>query len=79
MTSINGAPVTYQPIGGYVPTQLFIGDVTLGNDAGGRITITRADVGSFLDEGFAPGMFIRIAGAGAATASSTSTPSPSRC
>ena len=52
--TINGDPFTYQAIGGYHATQLFIGGVTLGNDGSGRITITRADVGSFLDEGFRP-------------------------
>ena len=60
-------PFTLQPVGGYVPTQLFIGNVTLGNDGAGRITITRSDVGSFLDEGLRDGDFIRISGAGTAS------------
>ena len=64
--SINGVPVVYQEIGGYHATQLFIGSVTLGNDGAGRVVITRTDTGSFLDEGFAPGMFVRISGLGAA-------------
>jgi len=66
VASINGQPVTYQPIGGYLPTQLFGGAVTLGNDGSGRLTITRTDAGSFLDEGFEPGLFVRIALAGTA-------------
>jgi hypothetical protein len=64
--SVGGSPVVYQEIGGYHATQLFTGTVTLGNDGSGRITLTRADTGSFLDEGFLPDMFVRIAGAGAA-------------
>ena len=63
--SINGVPVTLTAIGGSVPTRVFGGTVTVGL-AGGRTTITRADIGSFLDEGFAPGQSIRLAGVGAA-------------
>ena len=63
--SINGVPVALTPIGGYVPTQLFGGTVTVGT-AGGRTTITRNIVGSFVSDGFTTGQLIRIAGLGAA-------------
>ena len=51
-------PVTLAEIGGLVPTRLFLGDVTIAG-----ATITRgagSNLGSFLDEGFAPGQLIRI-------------------
>ena len=61
--SINGVPVVLQPIGGYVPSRLFLG--TLNTTAS---TLTRAngsDLGSFLDQGFAAGQFIRVSLPGA--------------
>ena len=51
-----GNPV--KTIGGYVPSRLFLGNLTFGIDADGHLTLTRAngsDLGSFIDEGFAVG------------------------
>ena len=64
--SVNGVAVDYitdasdpvKEIGGYVPSRLFLGNLTFGIGAGGHLTLTRAngsDLGSFLDEGFAVG------------------------
>lgn len=58
VVSINGVPVVLQPIGGYVPTRLFAGQITISGTS-----ITRgsdSDLGSFLDEGFAAGQFVRV-------------------
>ncbi len=44
---------------------MFLGNLTFGIDGGGRLTLTRAngsDLGSFIDEGFAPGQFIQVNG-----------------
>ncbi|HET9436020.1 MAG TPA: Calx-beta domain-containing protein [Candidatus Limnocylindrales bacterium] len=52
-------------IGGYVPSRLFLGNLTFGTGAGGRLTLTRAngsETGSFIDEGFRVGQLIRISG-----------------
>ncbi|MFZ1411071.1 MAG: hypothetical protein WAS07_06420, partial [Micropruina sp.] len=59
VVSINGVPVVLTTIGGYVPSRLFLGKATISGT-----TITRAagdDLGSFLEEGFRVGQFIRIA------------------
>ncbi|MEQ1827017.1 MAG: hypothetical protein ABL921_13765 [Pirellula sp.] len=64
--SIGGAPVVLSTIGGYQAAQKFVGSIEFLNVAG-KATLTRttgADLGSFIDEGFAIGKFIRIAGAG---------------
>jgi Ca2+-binding RTX toxin-like protein len=59
--SIGGVPTpisSYSEIGGLVASQRFLGNLTVDGD-----TISRAngsDLGSFFDEGFAPGQFIRI-------------------
>jgi len=58
VVSIDGAPVVLQEIGGVVPTRLFEGQITVSGT-----TITRgsdSDLGSFLDEGFAVGQFVRV-------------------
>ncbi|MDH3308667.1 MAG: hypothetical protein OEO77_14270, partial [Acidimicrobiia bacterium] len=62
VVGIGGAPVTtadYDEIGGYVPTRLFRGTVDIDGP-----TITRgtgSDLGSFIEEGFFEGDFLRIA------------------
>ena len=74
MKSINGVAIDYvaadhvRRSAATSPSRLFLGNLTFGIGAGGQLTLTRAngsDLGSFLDEGFATGQFIRIAGAGA--------------
>ncbi|HEX6684565.1 MAG TPA: cellulose binding domain-containing protein, partial [Candidatus Limnocylindrales bacterium] len=59
--AVNGAPVTLVLIGELVPVLLFTGSVTFNTTAK---TITRAS-GSFLTDGFAAGMPIRITGTNA--------------
>src|SRR6185503_13572715 len=48
--SVNGVPVTLQPIGGYTPSRLFLGNLALANVAGkGTLTRTNgSEMGSFL-------------------------------
>ncbi|HEX5591393.1 MAG TPA: Calx-beta domain-containing protein [Candidatus Limnocylindrales bacterium] len=73
--SVNGVVANYNApgaagnpvklIGGYVPSRLFLGNLTFGTGAGGRLTLTRAngsETGSFIDEGFRVGQLIRISG-----------------
>src|SRR5439155_6704203 len=73
--SVGGVAIDYtsladpilQPIGGYVPTRLFAGNLSLAN-ASGHATLTRtngSELGSFVEEGFEAGQLIRIGGAGA--------------
>jgi len=70
VASINGTPVTVadlKPVGGYIPSRLFLGNATFGTDGTHR-TITRAngsELGSYVDEGFEKGQTITIVGAGA--------------
>ena len=71
--SINGTPINYasltdpllQKIGGDVPSRLFLGNLTFGIGAGGRLTLTRAngsETGSFIDEGFAKDQLVQVSG-----------------
>jgi Ca2+-binding RTX toxin-like protein len=71
VVSVNGVTVTqadYQEIGVLRPTQLFTGSIAF-EDLAGKGTLTRgtgADLGSFIDEGFADGDLLCIGGAGMA-------------
>ncbi|MCA1683511.1 MAG: hypothetical protein LC708_00005, partial [Actinobacteria bacterium] len=84
--TIDGVPVSLQEIGGYVPSRLFLGNLVVAGT-----TIVRglgSELGSFLDEGFAPGQFVRVgigsstydveiaAGPGSVTAGSLTLASP---
>ncbi len=58
VVSVNSVPVVLQTNGGNVPTQLFHGQVTIADT-----TVTRgsdSDFGSFIEEGFALGQFVRV-------------------
>jgi len=64
VTEIDGVAVDplvdYSKIGGLVPARLFLGNLSISLDG---LTVTRAngsEQGSFLDEGFQPGDFIRV-------------------
>jgi len=62
---IDNVAVPLEEIGGYRPTQLFNGSIIFEN-IDGRGTLTRgtgADLGSFIDEGFTQGQFLRVGGA----------------
>ncbi len=65
VVSVGGTPVTpadYSEVGGYAPTRLFLGTVVV-SSAGTNTTIARgtgSDLGSFVEDGFAPGHFIRL-------------------
>src|SRR6185436_10373491 len=77
--SVNGVPVLYNQapdtlanpaltrIGEYVPSRMFLGNLTFGIEGGSsRLTLTRAngsEMGSFIDEGFAIGQLIQVDGA----------------
>ena len=67
VVSVDGTaltPADYQEIGGLRPTQIFLGSIVF-EDVGGVGTLTRgtgADLGSFIDEGFAAAQQIRIGG-----------------
>ena len=66
VSAIDGAPVTLQAIGGYRPSQLFSGSIVF-EDIGGKGTLTRGTanaLGSFIEEGFAAGQFLRIGASG---------------
>ena len=66
VVKIDGAPVSYEEIGGLRPTQLFIGSIVF-EDVASKGTLTRgtgADLGSFIDEGFESGELLRIGGGG---------------
>src|SRR4029079_4586689 len=66
--TLNGLPAVLEPIGGYVASRLFLGNLTFGTDGAGHLTLTRAngsDLGSFVDEGFEAGQLIRLGGMGA--------------
>ena len=64
VTEINGVPLTpagYSKIGGLVASRLFKGNLSVSADG---LTLKRAngsDLGSFEDEGFKPGDYIRVA------------------
>lgn len=61
VVAVDGTPVTpsdYAAVGGYVPSRLFLGALQVSGT-----TLTRgaaSNLGSFVEEGFAPGQFIRI-------------------
>jgi hypothetical protein len=65
--SIGGVPATLQEVGSDVASPAFQGTIVFASVAG-QATLTRgvgAELGSFSDEGFAAGDFIRVSGAGA--------------
>jgi hypothetical protein len=73
--SVNGSAIDYiamtgpvKVIGGYVPSRMFLGNLTFANDGLGNRILVRAngsEAGSFIDEGFAVGQFIQLGGTGA--------------